>query len=54
MRRAIDEIRDGTFAKKWAAEQATGSPLYHRLLKERLSSPIATAEQELFTRLGRR
>jgi len=53
MRRAIDEIRDGTFAKRWAAEQAAGSPLYHRLLKERLSSPIATAEQELFTRLGR-
>jgi ketol-acid reductoisomerase len=54
MRRAIDEIRDGTFAKRWAAEQAAGSPLYQRLLKERLSSPIATAEQELFTRLGRR
>lgn len=54
MRKAIDEIRDGTFAKRWAAEQAAGSPLYHRLLGERLSSPIATAEHELFIRLGRR
>jgi ketol-acid reductoisomerase len=54
MRKAIDEIRDGTFAKRWAAEQAAGSPVYHKLLGERLSSPIATAENELFTKLGRR
>jgi ketol-acid reductoisomerase len=54
MRKAIDEIRDGTFAKRWAAEQAAGSPVYQKLLGERLSSPIATAENELFTKLGRR
>ncbi|MGZ3510800.1 MAG: ketol-acid reductoisomerase [Candidatus Binataceae bacterium] len=54
MRKAIDEIRDGTFARRWAAEQAAGSPVFHRLLGERLASPIATAENELFTRLGRR
>jgi ketol-acid reductoisomerase len=54
MRKAIDEIRDGTFAKRWATEQAAGSPVYRQLLGERLSSPIATAEHELFTRLGRR
>jgi ketol-acid reductoisomerase len=54
MRKAIDEIRDGTFARRWAAEQAAGSPVFQRLLGERLSSPIATAETELFTRLGRR
>jgi ketol-acid reductoisomerase len=54
MHKAIDEIRDGTFARRWAAEQAAGSPVFRRLLDERLSSPIATAERELFTRLGRR
>lgn len=54
MRKAIDEIRDGTFARSWSAEQTAGSPVYQRLLGERLSSPIATAEQELFTKLGRR
>ena len=54
MRKAIDEIRDGTFARRWAAEQAAGSPVFQRLLDERLASPIATAENELFTRLGRR
>ena len=54
MRKAIDEIRDGTFARRWAAEQAAGSPVFQRLLGERLSSPITTAENELFARLGRR
>jgi len=28
MRKAIAEIRDGTFARRWAAEQAAGSPMY--------------------------
>jgi ketol-acid reductoisomerase len=54
MRKAISEIRDGTFAKRWAAEQAAGSPTFHRLLAEALSSPIATAEADLYTKLGRR
>ena len=36
MRKAIVEIRDGTFAKGWAAEQAAGSPVFQRLLGERL------------------
>ena len=54
MRKVVAEIRDGTFAKRWAAEQEAGSPVFQRLLGERLSSPIATAEHELFTKLGRR
>ena len=54
MRKAIDEIRDGTFARRWAAEQAAGAPVFQRLLGERLASPITTAENELFIRLGRR
>ena len=54
MRKAISEIRDGTFAKRWAAERAAGSPTFHRLLAEALSSPIATAETDLYAKLGRR
>ena len=54
MRKAITEIREGTFAKGWAAEQAAGSPTFHRLLAEAHSSPIATAETELYVKLGRR
>ncbi len=53
MRKAIEEIRDGSFARKWAAEQAAGSPEFHRLLEDVLNSPVANAEAELFVKLGR-
>jgi len=51
MRKAITEIRDGTFAKRWAAEQAAGSPTFHRLLGEVLESPLARAEGQLYAKL---
>ncbi len=54
MRKAIAEIRDGTFARRWAAEQAAGSATFHRLLDEVLKSPIARAESQLYAKLGRR
>ncbi len=54
MRKAIAEIRDGTFARRWSAEQAAGSPLFNRLLGEVLNSPLAKAEGELYARMGRR
>jgi ketol-acid reductoisomerase len=54
MRKAIAEIRDGTFAKRWAAEQAAGSPTFQQLLGEALESPIAKAEVDLYAKLGRR
>src|SRR5215831_10492699 len=53
MLKAIKEIRDGTFAKRWATEQAAGSFTFNRLLGEVLESPLAKAEGELFTKLGR-
>ncbi len=54
MRKAIAEIRDGTFARRWAAEQAAGSPTFQQLLGEVLESPIAKAEVDLYAKLGRR
>jgi len=54
MRKAIADIRDGTFARRWAAEQAAGSPMFQRLLGEALESPVARAEVELYAKLGRR
>jgi len=54
MRKAIREIRDGTFSRRWAAEQAAGSPTFHQLLGEAFESPIAKAEGELYMKLGRR
>jgi ketol-acid reductoisomerase len=54
MRKAVAEIRDGTFAKRWRDEQAAGSPLFQKLLAGALESPTAKAERSLFERLGRR
>lgn len=54
MRKAIAEIRDGAFARRWAAEQAAGSPTFQQLLGEVMESPVARAEAELYTKLGRR
>ena len=54
MRKAIEEVKNGTFAKRWTAEQAAGSPTFHRLLGEVIESPVAKAEAELYTKLGRR
>lgn len=54
MRKAIREIRDGTFSRRWAAEQAAGSPTFHHLLGQAFESPIAKAESELYAKLGRR
>jgi ketol-acid reductoisomerase len=54
MRKAIREIKDGTFSKRWASEQKAGSPTFHKLLGEVFESPIAKAESELYAKLGRR
>jgi ketol-acid reductoisomerase len=54
MRKAVDEIRDGTFANRWRDEQAVGSPIYQKLLADALASPLAKAEDGLYPRLGRR
>jgi ketol-acid reductoisomerase len=54
MRKAIAEIRDGTFAKRWAKEQETGTLIYQRLLNEVMASPLAKAEAELYAKLGYR
>ena len=54
MRKAIGDIRDGTFAKWWTAEQAAGSRMFQQLLDQVLDSPVARAEAELYAKLGRR
>jgi ketol-acid reductoisomerase len=54
MRKAIAEIRDGTFAKRWRDEQAVGSPVFQKLLADALASTTAGAEDDLYLKLGRR
>ncbi len=47
MQKAITEIRDGSFANEWAAEQASGYPVFGRLKKEAYAHPINGAEQRV-------
>lgn len=54
MRKAIAEIRDGSFDRRWRGERAAGSPDFGRLLARALASPSATTEDSLYRRLGRR
>ena len=40
MQTVLDEIRDGTFAKRWIAENEAGKPEYEKLMKADLEHPI--------------
>jgi len=53
MRKAITEIRNGDFARRWTAEQAAGSPKFQELLAKVFQSPIARAEADLRVKMGR-
>ncbi|MGC8972175.1 MAG: ketol-acid reductoisomerase [bacterium] len=54
MKEAIEEIKDGRFAREWGLEQAMGLPSFNRLWKLRLSHPICEEEDKLYKILGRR
>lgn len=40
MQEVLDDIRDGTFAKRWIDENKAGQPEYKRLMKADLTHPI--------------
>ena len=40
MQEVLDEIRDGTFAKRWIAENEAGQPEYKKLMQADLEHPI--------------
>ncbi len=40
MQAVLDEIRDGTFAKRWIAENEAGQPEYKKLMQADLDHPI--------------
>jgi ketol-acid reductoisomerase len=44
MRRALEYIRDGSFAKEWTEEERAGYPAYQRVRQEAFSHAIATAD----------
>jgi ketol-acid reductoisomerase len=47
MQRALEEIRDGTFAREWAAEQRNGYPVFEELKRCALAHPLNATEEKL-------
>ncbi|NIM04869.1 MAG: ketol-acid reductoisomerase [Armatimonadetes bacterium] len=47
MRRSLNVIRSGEFAKEWEAEQAAGYPNFKRLRQQALAHPINAIEEKL-------
>jgi ketol-acid reductoisomerase len=54
MKEAIEEIKDGRFAREWTLEQLLGLPSFNQLWKLRLDHPICREEAKLYKILGRR
>ncbi len=52
MRRVLQEIQDGTFAREWQSEHAAGGRLYAEMLAEDLSHPIETVGAALRQRFA--
>ncbi|MDH4073022.1 MAG: ketol-acid reductoisomerase [Gammaproteobacteria bacterium] len=47
MQAVLDDIRDGTFAKRWIAENEAGQPEYRKLMKADLEHPIEDVGKRL-------
>lgn len=51
MQAVLDEIRDGTFARRWIEENKNGQPEYKRLMKADLEHPIEKVGADLRSRM---
>jgi ketol-acid reductoisomerase len=52
MREILEEIRNGTFAREWIAENANGCPNYKALLERDLAHPIESVGKRLRARMS--
>ncbi|UCC67129.1 MAG: ketol-acid reductoisomerase, partial [Armatimonadota bacterium] len=52
MEAALEEIKDGSFAGEWEAEQAAGYPVFTRLKEEALRHPVNELEREVRKLVG--
>ena len=52
MNKQLDDIRNASFAKEFAAEQDLGKPTMKRMLKEYRNSNFMQDEQEVMDRLA--
>lgn len=51
MQEVLDDIRDGTFARRWIAENEAGQPEYRKLMKADLEHPIEEVGAKLRSRM---
>ena len=51
MQEILDEIQDGTFARKWIDENKAGQPEYKRMMEEDLNHPIEKVGADLRSRM---
>jgi len=51
MQKILDEIQDGTFARKWIDENKAGQPEYKRMMEEDLNHPIEKVGADLRSRM---
>ena len=51
MQEILDDIRDGTFARKWIDENKAGQPEFKRLMDEDLKHPIEVVGADLRSRM---
>ncbi len=51
MQEILDDIRDGTFARKWIAENKAGQPEFKRMMHEDLEHPIEVVGANLRSRM---
>ena len=52
LREIIARIKDGSFAKEWALEQLSGTPVRRRVHQENMSHPMMAIEEQLLDTLG--
>lgn len=52
MREVLTEIQDGTFAKEWTAEHASGLGEYNRMMEKDLAHPIESVGRRLRDRMS--
>jgi ketol-acid reductoisomerase len=53
LRRIVENITSGRFAKEWTLEQQAGYPMWKRLRAQNLEHPMIVEERKLYRRLGR-
>lgn len=51
MKKVLDEVRDGTFARQWIKENASGGAEYKRLMEKDMSHPIEKVGADLRGRM---